>query len=336
MSVQPGRGARRCGRGTFASLAILGIIALVLCATQPGEASRLGALRYTNPVFKRDFPDPTVLRLGRHDYYAYGTTASWETGYFPILHSSDLVHWRYVADAFKNFPTWSSGDFWAPDVVKRGNTYYFYYVGHGGPGHCIGVATGRSPKGPFKHRAIVGCGGANGIGWIDPDLFIDRDGKIYLYVSVDDPEHTISVVPMKPDLITAAGPAQRLFGLSQPWEHGAKFSTVEGPFLIRHGSLYYLFYSGNDYNGSYAMGYATSGSPTGPFTKYAGNPILHGNKHVVGPGGGSVVQGPDGNLWMVYHAWSGREGYENGGARTMRIDPLVWHGDAVTVPAHPG
>ena len=48
------------------------------------------------------------------------------------------------------------------------------------------------------------------------------------------------------------------------------------------------------------------------------------------------MQGPDGNLWMVYHAWSGREGYGNGGARTMRIDPLVWHGDAVTVPAHPG
>lgn len=293
------------------------------------------AARYHNPVFTRDFPDPMVLRAGKHSYYAYGTTTNWEKGYFPILHSTDLIHWKYVADIFKNPPGWARNDLWAPDVIKRGKTYYAYYTGLGATSHCIGVATGSKPTGPFKQRSVIGCGDTSGQGYIDPDAFIDKDRKAYLYVSVDGPAHNISVIPLKSDLLHAAGARRELFGLTQAWEHGQNFSTVEGPFLIRHGNTYYLFFSGNDWNGNYAMGYATATSPTGPFTPYAGNPVLHGDAHVHGPGGGSVVEGPDGKLWMVYHAWPGVEGYGSGGIRNMRINPLVWKGSTVTVPVTP-
>jgi xylan 1,4-beta-xylosidase len=183
---------------------------------------------------------------------------------------------------------------------------------------------------------VIGCGDATGAGWIDPDLFIDRDGKAYLYVSIDSPQHRIAAIPMTPDLLHRAGATKPLFGVSQSWENGNTFATVEGPFLIRRGNLYYMFYSGDDYNSNYAMGYATAPSPLGPFTKYRGNPILRGTRHVKGPGGGSIVQGPDGHLWLVYHGWPGREGYENGGVRDMWIDPLVWHGSTVSVSMHPG
>jgi xylan 1,4-beta-xylosidase len=295
-------------------------------------AKHVDRITFTNPVFKQDFPDPMVLRVSQHDYYAYGTSTSWERGYFPILHSTDLVHWKYVSDAFKRLPTWSTGDFWAPGVVKHGKTYYMYYTGKRGT-HCVAVATASSPKGPFKQRNVIGCGDAGGTGYIDPALFIAKDGKAYLYFSVDDPQHHISVLPMKSDLIHPAGSPQALFGITQDWEHGKNFSTVEGPFLIQHGSLYYLFYSGNDWNGDYSMGYATSSSPTGPFTKYSGNPILRGIQHVHGAGGGSIVQGPDNNYWIVYHGWPGVEGYDKGGIRNMRIDPLTWKGDVVSVTA---
>ena len=41
-----------------------------------------------------------------------------------------------------------------------------------------------------------------------------------------------------------------------------------------------MFYSANDFrNPGYAVGYATSNNPAGPWTKYAGNPIL--NKQLV-------------------------------------------------------
>lgn len=300
----------------------------------PAGARPPAARAYDNPVFARDFPDPMVLRRGPHDYYAYGTTTRWEVPgrHFPILHSADLVHWSYVGDVFQHNPSRAYGDFWAPSLVQRGGTYYVFYTGLKGS-HCVAVATGRAPTGPFSTRDVVGCGDAAGNGYIDPDPFIDQNGKAYLYVSVDKPDHSISVIPLTPDLLHAAGPRKRLFGLSQSWEYGQSFSTVEGPFLIRHGSLYYLFYSGNDWNGAYSMGYATSRSPLGPFTKCACNPVLRGTADILGPGGGSITLGPDNQDWLVFHAWvaGGAEGYQSGAVRSMLLEPIRWRGTRASV-----
>jgi beta-xylosidase len=101
--------------------------------------------------------------------------------------------------------------------------------------------------------------------------------------------------------------------------------------MVKHAGIYYLLYSGNDWNHDYAMGYATSTSPLGPFTKYRGNPILHGTATVTGPGGGSLFQGPNGDWWLAYHAWTGGPGDSNGGVRNLRIDPVTWRHGVVVV-----
>ncbi|HLJ69449.1 MAG TPA: glycoside hydrolase family 43 protein [Chloroflexota bacterium] len=316
----------------LSSLVVLGLlIAPSATALVHAGAKAARVPRYSNPVFAKDFPDPMVLRDSQTSYYAYGTTTSWELGYFPILHSSDLVHWKYVGDIFKVPPSWASNDLWAPDVIRSGKTYYAYYTGLAGSTHCIAVATSPKPTGPFRPRDVIGCSDRNGKGYIDPAVLVDRNHRAYLYVSVDNPTHDISVIPLKSDLLHAGGARKVLFGIDQPWEHGANFSTVEGPYAIKHGSTYYLFFSGNDWNGNYSMGYATAASPLGPFTPYSGNPILQGTDTVKGPGGGSVVQGPDNKLWMVYHAWQGPEGYSQGGVRVMYLDPIIWHGAAASV-----
>ena len=314
---------------------LLLVIIALLCSSLPQRSSLARAsATYSNPVFTRDFPDPMVLRVATHNYYAYATTTGWEVpgAHFPILHSTDLVHWHYIGDMFGQDPGWATGDYWAPSLIARAGIYYAYYVGLKGS-HCVAVATAKAPAGPFTTRGVIGCGDATGTGYIDPAPFIDVNGKAYLYLSVDAPEHTISVIPLAADLLHAAGPRRMLFGLTQSWEHGQNFSTVEGPFLIRHGTLYYLFYSGNDWNGAYAMGYATSHSPTGPFLKCLCNPILHSTGDVLGPGGGSLVQGPDSREWLIFHAWDdgGVEGYSSGGVRNLLLEPLTWRATTVSV-----
>jgi hypothetical protein len=69
------------------------------------------------------------------------------------------------------------------------------------------------------------------------------------------------------------------------------------------------------------MGYATSSSPTGPFTKSPRNPILAQTSTVIGPGGGDrLVIGPHNGVWLVYAARS--KPFPS--VRTLRIDPLSW------------
>lgn len=66
------------------------------------------------------------------------------------------------------------------------------------------------------------------------------------------------------------------------------------PSRAWRAAAYHLFYSGGDWTARYAMGHAVSGSPLGPFSKSAANPILKGTGTGTGvwPGGGSVVIGP--------------------------------------------
>jgi len=297
---------------------------------------------YRNPVFARDFPEPDVLKVGA-DYYAYSTTTGWEPldHLFPILHSRDLVHWRYVADAMPSSPTWGYGDWWAPDVISYKGTYYMFYLGQSATltnsdpnlhRHCVAVATATRPTGPFTHRAIIGCGQPETAGLIDPQPFVDADGKAYLYYKQDNPVHIISVVRLRPDPLHTDGAPKDLLHVSQLWEHGASYTTIEGPFVVKHGRLYDLFYSGNDYAHDYGMGYATSASPLGPFKKCGCNPILFDATGVTGLGGGSLVQGPHGGWWLVYHAWSSSSGAGDPSAvRNLRIDPVTWKGDAASV-----
>ena len=224
--------------------------------------------------------------------------------------------------------------------------FYLYYVGLNNTlataANCIGVATADTPAGPFRDKGIltrssgavdpvrgpIGCGDSGGYSNIDPAPFVAPNGSVYLYLSTGhEPggawRRTLSVIPLATDLIHAATTRRALFGATRSWEAG----VVEGPWVIRRNSAYYLFYSGGSFgDASYAMGYATALSPTGTFSKASANPILKSTADAIGPGGGSVTTGPSGGDWMIYHARA-----IAGGPRTLRIDPLSWSASRVTV-----
>ena len=305
---------------------------------------------YTNPVFG-SFPDPMAMRTGV-DYYAYATG-----GNFPILHSTDLVNWSSAGTAFTaaTFPSWSSGNPWAPSVLavitqdgRCGSLglapgsvcFILYYTGLNNAlptaSNCIGVAVSGRPDGGFVDQGIldngtttargrVGCGDAAGYSNIDPAPFVDADGRAYLYFetghNASGAAAVLSAIRLAPDLVHAVGPRVELFAGTQAWEQRGSVKIVEGPWMHRRNGGYYLFYSGGDWQGDYAMGYGVGSAPLGPFTKSSANPILRGTPAVIGPGGGSVITGPaTGGDQMIYHARAAQ-----GGPRTLRVDRLVWN-----------
>jgi beta-xylosidase len=224
-----------------------------------------------------------------------------------------------------------------------------YYVGLSAAynRNCIGVATASAPVGPYTdHGPLtrvgtvpgsgmpIGCGDAEGVGNIDPSPLVDPLGQSYLYVSTDNScspagcvlEPTISVIPLAADLLRASAARTALLsGDPGTWEAGGVIApTVEGPAVELHAGIYYLFYSGGSYRGEYGMGYATSTSPTGPFTKAASHRFFAstGSAYSVG-GGDRLVTGPHGGLWMVYAA---RSSYSE--PRTLWLDAFSWKASA--------
>ena len=283
-------------------------------AAQTNAAART----YRNPLMPdRELADPFVLRLNGK-YYLYPTS---DSKGIEVFVSDDLVHWERKARAFKD----PQGGDWAPEVFynKRGDgKFYLYYTdninktGHGLTNKQIGVAVADDPLGPFTDK------GALAEDAIDADLFQDDDGKLYLYYVEIAHGFKIFVQPMS-DPLTKSGERKVLIHPTEEWEK-KDGEVTEGPFMVKHDGTYYLMYSGTGANSpNYGIGYATSKSPTGPFEKYAGNPIAHRGGKVVGPGHHCVIEGPDGKLWLVYHQkWDADINFN----RFLAIDPL-WFDD---------
>ena len=96
---------------------------------------------------------------------------------------------------------------------------------------------------------------------------------------------------------------------------------MEGPTVVKQEGKYYLFYSANHFlSPDYAVGYAVADSPTGPWRKAEGNPIL--SRSILGEHGtghGDVFEGLDGQLYYVYHT---HNSLQRATPRQTRIIPL--------------
>ena len=269
---------------------------------------------YTNPVLLGDHPDPSIIRVG-NDFWATSTSSEWGPE-FPLLHSSDLVNWELVGAVFPHRPAWAAGNFWAPEISEYKGRYAVYYVGRkrGGP-LAVAVATADKPGGPYTdHGPLI----AQDDGSIDPAPVTDENGTRYLIWKEDGNSRgaptPIWAQPLNADGTRLIGQPTELIHNDAAWEGG----VVEGPFILRRGDWFYLFYSGNGCCGKhchYALGVARSHKLLGPWEKDPANPILAANQTWECPGHGSIVTDQRGRYWLLYHAYSstgsiflGREG----------------------------
>lgn len=248
--------------------------------------------------------DPTIIYYNGL-YYMYGTESNPENG-FPILTSKNLKYWNpsKVNDGYallKGRNTFGNWGFWAPQVIGDNGKFFMLYTAN----EQIAIAESKSPLGPFQQKIETPLDET--IKQIDPYLFIDDDGKIYLYHVRLGGGNKIFVAEFKRDFTGIKNETlTECIAAENGWEDTKRVQAppiAEGPTVLKHKGIYYLFYSANDFrNIDYAVGYATSKSPLGPWIKYEGNPIL--NRKIIGYNGtghGDVFFDKNGKMKYVFH-----------------------------------
>ncbi len=89
------------------------------------------------------------------------------------------------------------------------------------------------------------------------------------------------------------------------WENtkNVAWPVAEGPSILKHDSVYYFIYSTNDFrNPDYAVGYATSDNPFGPWNKSSENPIFTKTDAAInGTGHGDFFFNEENELCYVLH-----------------------------------
>lgn len=97
--------------------------------------------------------------------------------------------------------------------------------------------------------------------------------------------------------------------------------------VIRYGGTYYLFYSGRTRaNNTKSIGLVTAERLTGPWTKFAGNPILRGRPDAWDPRISThpaTVFARDGRFWMLYRGMRSYYHDQGLGLATSK-DLLAW------------
>lgn len=221
----------------------------------------------------------------------------------------------------------------------------------------IGVAVADKPTGPFNEISDKPLFDP-GYPIIDANI-LRQNGKTYLYYSRCCYKHPVESevadwareqhlfkeieeswvygVEISNDFKTVIGepvlllqPPSKMSDTQAEWESRSVTSGevnrrwTEGSFAFEHSGKIYMMYSANFFGGqNYAVGYAVSDNPLGPFTKAANNPVLEKNTakdgEVTGTGHNMMFRSKDGKkMYTVYHGRTQKTGDE----RVVFIDAM--------------
>lgn len=231
--------------------------------------------------------------------------------HYHVFSSEDMVNWVDEGEILSSGEvSWGrpeGGFMWAPDCAYKNGTYYFYFphpTGEWNKTWKVGVATSHKPASGFKDIGYIE--GLGGFAMIDPCVFVDEDGRAYMYYGGG---ARCQGGELNGDMISLKDEMADMEGL---------VDFHEATWVFKRKGIYYLTYADNDH-GANKMRYAISKNPLGPweykgvFLEATGCDTTHG----------SVVE-YKGQWYLFYHnqAISGR-----GNLRTVCIDYLYFNED---------
>ncbi len=257
--------------------------------------------------------------------YIYGSNnvspnyfSSWT---YHVLATSDLKTWELTRDVFSSKGNsddvpYNDNRLLAPDCQYKNGTYYMYYCQSATD--VEGVATSKSPLGPFGNAKIIDT---KGFDEIDPAVFIDDDARLpngqgqayYIWG-----QFTAKMAKLKPNMteIDSSTIKDNIVTEKEHFFH-------EGGYMVKRNGIYYFIYAhmGRS-NKPTCIGYATSTSPMGPF-KYGGVIIDNDN---CDPGNwnnhGSIVEFK--GQWYVFYHRATRNSFA---MRKTCVEPIFFNED---------
>jgi len=296
---------------------------------------------YLNPILAGFYPDPTICRV-EDKFYLVNSSFCYFPG-LPIFESTDLVHWKQIGNIIDrpeqaNFENSRlSGGMYAPTLRYHNGTFYVICTNVSGVGNFI--VTAKNPAGPWSNPMVIA-----GVDGIDPDIFFDDDGKVYIThngpppnnISVHDGHRAIYMFQY--DLAR-----QKVIGESQLVINGGtdmaiKPVWIEAPHVIKKNGFYYIICAqgGTGYNHSEVV--FRSKSIYGPYASYSNNPIMtqthldpNRKNEVSTTGHADFVELPNGDWWAVFLGCRpyGMDLYNTG--RETFMMPVEWKNDWPTI-----
>ncbi|MFA6938299.1 MAG: family 43 glycosylhydrolase [Treponema sp.] len=281
-------------------------------------------MKFVNPVVRGFYPDPSVCKANGK-YYLVNSSFQYFPG-LPIFESDDLVNWTQVGHCLTRKSQLdlteerASGGIYAPTIRFNNGRFYVVVTNTSGYGNFY-VYTD-DIYGEWSEPVKVARGG------IDPSLLFDTDGKTYFISNGTDDFGEEGISCCEIDISTG-----KLLTKAKCISKGCGGRYLEGPHLYKINGFYYLMVAegGTEYGHMECI--LRSKDIFGPYEKFEKNPILTnrnlGGYHIQGAGHADIVEGPNGQWYMVHLAFrqiSKWGQFHNLGRETFLV-PVFWTKD---------
>ena len=296
---------------------------------------------YLNPILAGFYPDPTICRV-EDKFYLVNSSFCYFPG-LPIFESTDLVNWKQIGHIIDrpeqaNFDASRlSGGMYAPTIRFNKGIFYVICTNVSGVGNFI--VTAKDPAGPWSDP--IALPEVNGI---DPDLFFDEDGKVYITHNGSPPNNISlhdghrAIYMLEYDLEKQKTTTTPKLVINGGTDMAKKPVWIEGPHVIKKDGFYYMICAqgGTGFNHSEVV--FRSKSIYGPYESYAENPILiqshldpKRKNEISTTGHADFVELPNGDWWAVFLGCRPYEGDLYNTGRETFLMPVAWKNNWPTI-----
>ncbi|CAG7565348.1 unnamed protein product [Fusarium equiseti] len=273
--------------------------------------------------------DPTIVKKPDGTYLAAFTANG-----IGLKTSTDRTTWKDVGAAFPNGAAWTltytknDKNLWAPDLSYHNGQYFMYYSASSFGTSKSAIFLARSKTGASgswtNDGLVVESNDKSNYNAIDPNLFVDSDGKWWL--SFGSFWSGLKLVELSPSTGKPINKSNIISIAARPNNGGA----IEAPYITKHGNYYYLWSAFDScckgVQSTYRTMVGRSNKVTGPYVDKAGKQLMqgggtqllasHGNIH--GPGHPAVFKDNDADV-LVYHYYNA-QGTAQLGINLIRYD----------------
>ena len=290
-----------------------------------------------NPIISTMFtPDPAPFVHGDKvylftDHDEDGRNRDFNMKDWALFSTDDMVNWTYLGTQVNTatFKWARQGQrAWACQGVERNGKWYWYVCCNKATGgDALAVAVADDPQGPWTDA--IGGPLAEGFGFIDPTVFVDDDGRAYLFWG----NKGLWYGELNDDMVSFKDGWQEVPGYHDPecfgelqskmnWAKGQNEMMTqyeEGPWVMKRNGTYYISYPAGGVPEH--MAYSTAPTINGPWT-YRGRIMDEAENSFTIHGGNITFKGRD---FMFYH----NGGLPGGGGynRSACVEEFKWNDD---------
>jgi alpha-N-arabinofuranosidase len=299
---------------------------------------------FQNPILAGFYPDPSITRAG-DTFYMVTSSFAYFPG-VPIFKSTDLVNWQslgYVLSRPEQVNLANAGvsrGIFAPAIRFHNGVFYVITTLVDAGGNFIVTAT--DPAGPWSDPIFL-----PEIDGIDPSIFFDDDGKVYITHNgpppgepIYDGHRAIWMWEYDPKNQTVVKDSRRLL-VNGGVDLAKQPIWIEAPHLYKINDWYYLLCAEGGTAEDHSEVVFRAKNLADPFVPFDKNPILtqrdldpNRKNPIATAGHADIVQTPAGEWWAVFLATRNyHRDFFNTGRETFLL-PVSWKdGWPVILPA---